>query len=212
MAICGYEAVPFDFLPQLVNLYRDGPLPLVTARGLYIQANRNNCVKRALEVTGWDYMLSLDTDMVLPNCLLERVRSYTDPVVGGLYFRRQWPDYGPIPGNMDQTEVPQFTRLTDEQLDPMLADPGLYPCDVLGTGCMAIRRDVIENWPQDMMPRFATMTSQDGVDIVTEDVYFCWRLKQQGIQPMLDTQVRCGHVGPFTFGTKTYLQGIRNAS
>lgn len=190
-------------------MFQHGPLYLVTARSLYIQMNRNTAIKRAFDNPDWDYMLSLDPDMVFPETMIDRVRTYTDPVVGGLYYRRQFPDFGPIPGNMDQIEVPGYNRLTEDELKPMLDKPGLYPCDVLGTGCLAIRRDVLENWPDELLPHFTTMSSKDGCDIVTEDVYFCWRLKQQGIQPMLDTQVQCGHIGPFTYGTKSYLSALK---
>jgi hypothetical protein len=208
VAVCGYHDVRFGFIEQIAHLFRRGPLPLVTAEGLYIQISRNMAVRKALESPDWDYLLSLDTDMIFPDSLLDRVEQYTDPIVGGFYTRKQYPDYGPISGNMDQVEVPQFTRLSESELVPMLDNPDLYPVDVLGTGCLAIRRDVLENWPDDMRPWFATMTTTDGCDIVTEDVYFCWRAKQQGIQPILDTQVRCGHVGPMVFGAKTYRQAV----
>jgi hypothetical protein len=211
LGICGYDNVPFGFVRQLTGLYRDGFLPLVAAQGLHIQRNRNAVVKQALEAEGWDYLLFLDTDMVLPDSLRSRVEGYTDPVVGGLYFRRVWPDYRPVPGMLAEGDLPMYESLTPEQLEPMLDVPGLYPCDVLGTGCLAIRRDVLEGWPEALMPWFNVALSTDGQNLVTEDVWFCWQLKRQGIQAMLDTEARCGHIGSFTVGTNSYRSLVREA-
>jgi predicted O-methyltransferase YrrM len=126
-----------------------------------------------------------------------------------MYWRRRYPNYAPVPGMMSASEdLPQFRGLSPDQLVPMLDKPGLYPMDVLGTGCLAIRRDVFEGWSDECRPIFDTMLAVDGEDIVTEDVWFSWKLKQQGIQPMLDTAVCCGHNGSLTIGRDTYLQGI----
>lgn len=208
LAICGGEVVPFPFVTELGKIYSKGFFPMVTTGSLYIQLNRANCVKQALQHKGWDYLLFLDTDMIFPDIMMERVSGYTDPIVGGVYFRRRYPDYSPIVGNFVDDGY-AYQGLHHDQLIPMLEQPGLYPCDVLGTGCMAIRRDVLEDWPEDRFPIFSAISREDGSEIVTEDVYFCWQAKQQGIQPLLDTGLCCGHIGNVTIGVDTYINQIQ---
>jgi len=197
IAICTGKNVPVEFLHELLKLYSTHDyLTTVLVSGLYIQLNRSRAVKQALEAR-WDYLLFLDDDMVLPDNLIDRVRGYTEPVVGGLYVRRTWPDVKPVPGQWaPEIDGPFYHPLTADQLRPMLDEPGLYDCDVLGTGCLAVRRDVLADWPEDEIgPMFAVDSSPDGLEIIGEDLHFCWQLKQQGIQPKLDTALDLGHLG-----------------
>jgi hypothetical protein len=208
LGICGYQQVPFEFVFQLANLYStQGPIRrTITTGGLHLGLSRTIIVNRALEEENWDYLLFLDTDMVLPGNLIERVGEYSDPVVGGMYWSR-FPPFSPVPGMMDGVQ-PTYTRLSPDQLVPMLDEPNLYPVDVLGTGCMAIHHDVLADWPSDRRPIFTTMQPVDREDIVSEDVYFCWRLKQQGIQPLLDTHLCCGHIASVIIDKAAYLHNV----
>ena len=208
LAVCANNTVPFDFLDEYYRL-RSKAVGHIESKGLFIDHNRNRAVNWALEYSGWDYLLFVDPDMTFPPDLMERIGQYTDPVVGGLYWRHTLPE--PIAG-MFVSADPLYDPLLPGQLLPMMENPGLYPVDCLGAGCLAIRRDVLENWSSECRPIFQTLSTPDGSTLVGEDVCFCWRLKQQNIPVLLDTSVCCGHLSSHVTDKNTYLAAHKRPS
>ena len=201
LGVCAGENIPASFIRELWVLMQPEPMPLAMADGLYIERNRNRVVKSALETQGWDRLLFIDTDMLVSPNLRE------DPIVGGLYFRRRWPDYNPVPGYRgDPKDYPMYQAMAPGDVERVLKEPGLHPIDILGTGCMGIRRDVLEMWPENLMPWFQTMHSADGQIQVSEDVMFCQHAVEQGISMKLDSRIQCGHQGTVAVGAQTYAE------
>lgn len=206
LGICVGENVPSKFLVEFWRLMQPDPLPMVMGEGLHIAINRNHVVKSALQYPDWERLLFIDSDMLFSENLREIAESWEDPIVGGLYFRRRWPDFNPIPGYIKNPDHPLYQVLEFTDVQRMVSNPGLHPVDVLGTGCMGIRRDVLEMWAPDKMPWFDTAIREDGQEIIGEDVMFCHRATQQGIQLMVDTRIQCGHMGVITVGAETYAE------
>lgn len=209
IAVAAGKYVEANFINEIHKIASGRHIPFVMAQGLYVHQNRNIAVKKALELEGWDRMLILDTDMTLPDNLMERAEAWKSPIVGGNYFRRGNPNVSPIAGMfVNPDEGPLYKAFEPKRMLKMLDAPGFYKADVLGTGCLGIRRDVLENWPQDKMPWFQALLTADGTEILTEDVEFCWACKQQGLQLLLDTTVQCGHAGSFISGEETYRNAV----
>lgn len=201
LALCGYGPVPFEFAEEWHRL-RSASAGYVTARGLYVEHNRNQLVNQALGSPYWDYLLFVDPDMTFPRDLMDRVQGYEAPVVSGLYWRRSRPE--PVAGTF-RDENPTYDPITPEELLPWMESPGLYPVEGVGAGCLAVRRDVFEEWPDEHRPIFQTISTPDGSEMVGEDVYFCWRLKQRGVPVLLDTNVCCGHIASLVVDRDVYL-------
>lgn len=69
---------------------------------------------------------------------------------------------------------------------------GLVECDAVGTGCVAVRRDVFALMPQ---PVFADRLSPlDGQQETTEDVVFCERVTALGFRVAVDLSLSADHL------------------
>jgi len=128
--------------------------------------------------------------------ICSRLASHGKQLVGALYVGR-----GP-------TGVAQFAEAYENQSINRIAHSGpkdeLKPTKWVATGAMLIHRDVFlkiaEKFP-DLRPlhpddpyRFFAMEDDEG-----EDMLFCKRAREAGIQPYVDMGCHCGHEGNFIF-------------
>ena len=90
---------------------------------------RNQCVKRTLE-GGYDYMLSVDTDLVLEPHTLQVLLETKKDIVAGLFWTNGW------------TNAWMYDQVSENNL-PEWQKPGLYRAG--GTGALfLIKRKVLE--------------------------------------------------------------------
>lgn len=145
---------------------------------------RNNLVDLAL-MNDCDYLLMLDDDMVIPADLFERLAAHDKDVVGALYYQRGG---GFHPVIMRQVNAKDGLKGIDfiHHFDLILRQPGLYPVDIIGGGCMLFRTEIFRKLVQ---PYFWI----DG--IVGTDVYICNQLRDAGVSIYVDTSIELGHVG-----------------
>jgi GT2 family glycosyltransferase len=69
---------------------------------------------------------------------------------------------------------------------------GLKAADLVGSGCMMIRRRVLDAVEK---PFFRLVTDEAVTRLVdTEDFYFCRKAAKAGFSIYLDTDMPCGHV------------------
>ena len=122
-----------------------------------------------------EYLFFVDDDMLFPPNALVKLLAHQEPIVGGLYFARQAP-YLPIAYR--HVEDNQWIAVTKYQA-------GLQEVDAIGTGCLLIRRDVLEKLER---PWF------EFSDRMGEDMYFCDKAKQLGYKVLLDGDVKCKHL------------------
>jgi hypothetical protein len=73
--------------------------------------------------------------------------------------------------------------------------------DACGTGCVLIRREVLQDPRMRLAPDvpgqppalFRSVRQPNGVTIMGEDLDFTWRARQLGYRVVLESRVRCGH-------------------
>lgn len=165
----------------------------------YVHMNSTLLAATALKDENWDYLLHLQQDMIMPEGLLDRVGEYTDPVVGIHYFGRVMQHQQAVAGTVTDDG---FERLSDEEAERMLDHPGLYPVGAVGLGCTAIRRDVFEQWNPDLYPWFQVPNANNlGWG---EDVWFCYKAREQGWPVLLDTTLVAGHLGTWRSNADTF--------
>lgn len=166
------------------------PGQFIGLAGMPFDHARNVAAMRALEV-GARWLFFLDSDVIPPHDAVLRLMSHNQPVVSGLYCRRSPPAAIPVMqrGGQWVTEFPANA---------------LIEVDVVGTGCLLIRRDVLENMkPSD--PRrgkhwFDWRVDMQGIDppghAMSEDFTFCRRVREEmGLKVLVDTSVVCKHIG-----------------
>lgn len=164
----------------------------IAIAGMPYDHARNTAVAMCLR-DGYEYLFSLDSDVIPPRDAILRLLARNLPVVSGLYARRSPPHAIPV-------AIKNGSWLTDYK-------PGsLVEVDLVGAGCLLVHRSVFEQVPpQDpaapwFMWRvnerdFASERISSERPSLSED--FCWNhhIKKYGIKTWLDTSVVCRHVG-----------------
>src|SRR5260221_7728611 len=172
----------------------------------YVDIAMNELVTTALGDPSWDYMVVLEQDNIAPPNLMNRIWEY-DPevhkIVGTLYFGRVQEDQRPIAGHFKKGRF--FDRLSPDEVEAKLRDPGLYPVDWVGMGCTAIHRSVFEKWNLRLLPWFKN--TQTHRKPMGHDVRFCTETLRNfgGGRVFVDTREVAIHMGMWKSSTETYL-------
>jgi hypothetical protein len=166
-----------------------GFLPLA---GMPYDMARTQACHAALQ-HGCSHIFFLDSDVIPPADAVLRLLSHNQPIVSGVYCRRSPPHGLPV----------AIARGGWVQLP---AQPCLLEVDLVGAGCLLIRRDVLERFAQSPNPKRPEKVWFDWrVDAkdqfpegqgLSEDFSFCARARLEfGYKVLLDTGLRCKHVG-----------------
>lgn len=145
---------------------------------LVYEARERLCEK--MMENGLDWLLMVDSDMVIPTDTIMRLLAHDKPVVAGLAFKRSAPyqcaAYDTIAPAQDGTWNLRALREWPEALVQVAG---------VGTACMLIRREALTAIPQ---PWFFP------VQHLGEDLAFCVRAREAGIPIHVDTTVKTRHL------------------
>jgi hypothetical protein len=163
---------------------------VLNSRGASPAHNLNQMFAQAMKA-GFDYVLSLDADMLVPHDVIPRLLAHDKPIVGTI-ARRRGGDFAIIGADMDgKPFAPPFA--------------GLVEALHLGGGCMLIRRDVIE-----AVPCRRDYFDETGLR-ATHDVVFCHDARAAGFPIFADMDVsrEVYHCGVHRWGCRRDRRGIR---
>jgi len=151
---------------------------------------RNKLAKDAIKADT-DWILWLDSDMVVPPDVLERLLKTAEEneadIVSGLYFRRAAP-FSPVA--FDTIKIDEEQGITTEVVNFEGHElKGVYEVDAVGFGCVLTSTQVVF----EMLATYKDCFSPLGKS--GEDISFCHRAKQLGFKILLDCDIKCGHVG-----------------
>ncbi len=146
--------------------------------------NRNILRQKALD-EGYDYLLNVDQDIILPRNAIEVLLSHGKEIISGLYFN-------PIKrgDNLKMSPTMWVSFSGDKsRMVPIKDDVALgsYMIEIAscGSGCLMIHRNVLEK----VKFRY-DLNEGPGVD----DVFFCADAKKAGFKIYADTAVKCIHM------------------
>lgn len=164
-------------LPEGVRCYFD------FVRGYSCDKARNDIALEALE-HDFDYVLMVDSDIILPSDALQRMLEVPVDICLGVYPRKNT--------STEQVEifklghdnfVVTYTMSELEKLDTLVEIKGG------GYGCALIRTDIFSTLD---FPWFRYVTYQSG-DVLSEDNYFNAKALKAGYKIYCDPRVQCGH-------------------
>lgn len=152
----------------------------------------------------YDYLMSVDSDIVLPKDTLVKMIAADRDIVSGLYIQR-------IPGT-HTLEVYKDTpnggcaNILYEEIE----NRGLVEIAACGMGCALIKGEVFRKLEY---PHFYYKSALNHKDTVSEDVYFCKKARANGFTVWADESIRCDHIGQTVFRVKepteeTHLEKI----
>ncbi len=169
--------------------YEAIPLAMVNTKGSLIVNNRNKLVEEA-RALGVDYILFIDSDIVVHPWTLRRLMDHDKDIVGATYIQREEP-HRLLGKALDG-------RPLDEAIQGQPIDTtGLMKVSAVPAGCLLVKMSVFDAM---LNPYFQTPV-QYGVDgtpwIEGEDYFFCRMARAQMFDIHLDwaTSFALGHVG-----------------
>jgi hypothetical protein len=150
-----------------------------------------------------EWLLFLDSDVCPPADAVLRLLAHDKPFISGLYCRRSVPHGVPV----CMRNYQWVTELPGPGEDPVIE------VDFVGAGMLLIHRSVLErlqslphppgkpwfHWRVDLAGH---VPHGEGI---SEDFWLCRRVKDElGITPLVDTSVRCMHMGYAEAGFGTF--------
>jgi FkbM family methyltransferase len=153
----------------------------------------------------YDYLFSLDSDIVLPKDALKKMLAADKDIISGLYIQRI-PNTHTLEVYMDTpnggcTNIPY----------PLIKDRGVVEIAACGMGCALIKGKVFCKM---QYPHFFYKEALNHRDTVSEDVYFCMKARETGFKVWADSTIECDHKGTNFFRVqeeKTHLQKVAEA-
>jgi|TARA_Y100000310_G_scaffold312222_1_gene359299 hypothetical protein len=144
-----------------------------------ITNNRNTIVQKFL-ATDCDYLMMVDSDIVPPINILN-LADFDKDIITPLMFVKQ-------KGML----IPLFLkRNRDGMYDAAdyLGKVGLQEVDATGTGCIIIKREVVE----EMKHLFKNRYDEDGIKVLGNDFAFCQDAKKLGFRVWVHLDYVAGH-------------------
>lgn len=132
----------------------------------------------------YDYLFSVDSDIVLPKDALVKMLAADKDIISGLYIQR-------IPNTHTLEIYREGKNVPIEQLGN-----GVVEIDACGFGCCLIKGGVFRKM---VYPHFVYKSAIDHRNTVSEDVYFCSKAKGAGFKVWADTSIQCAHIGSTTY-------------
>ncbi len=134
----------------------------------------------------YDYMLSVDSDIILPKDTLTKMLAADKDIITGLYIQR-------IP-NTHTVEVYMVTPnggMTNIPYE-LLKDKGVVEVAGCGFGVCLVKGEVFRKMEY---PHFYYQSALNHSATVSEDVYFCKKARDIGFKVWADTTIICDHKG-----------------
>lgn len=192
IAIPCMDMVHTIFLKSLIGLKRvDEVVYSISASSLIYDA-RNGLSKQAV-TEGFDRILWLDSDMDFDPDLMERLSAHLDEgkdFVTGLYFTRK----APIKPNIFESCGYYHDKEKDE-VTPVAVNYWDYPKDTIfpiaacGFGGCMMTTDLVKRVGEKFGMPFSPILG------FGEDLSFCSRARQLGVELYCDSSIKMGHVG-----------------
>ena len=190
------------FMKSLMGMDRVGQTGFAFSCSSLIYDARNTLAKQAV-TEGYDRVLWLDSDMDFQPDLLRRLSEDMDEgreLVSGLYFKRKAPvkpviyqHLGYIKNENDDGVTPVAVPYEDYPKD------SVFPIAACGFGGCLVSVDLIKRVGDKFGLPFSPAMG------FGEDLSFCSRATQLGVELYCDSRVKMGHVGLGTITEETYL-------
>ena len=156
--------------------------------GVYgVAKARNRLVDKALE-GGYDYLLMIDADMIVPEDTIIHLLDPPVPIVTGCARYKNESRRTPLFKATQDSEGSNAWKWDD-------IPPGRFEIESGGVACAMIDVNLFRQFDR---PWFVWQERNDGT-YCGEDIGWYDRLHQAGIRTYADGRVKCGHIGRKTY-------------
>lgn len=186
VAIPSMDQVPAQFAQSLAMLQKVGEVAVAFQVSSLVYTARNQLAMRAIGM-GTDYVLWLDSDMVFPSHVLEysikTMEEKNIDILSGLYYRRV-PPYTPV---LYKKVIKDEMGIHTKEFDVIPND--IFIAEGIGFGCVCMKTSVLIDVFAKHHEMFSPLIGAG------EDISFCIRAKECGIDCYVDPQIALGHMG-----------------
>lgn len=166
-------------------------LHFTVQRGCYLDVNREMLMRDALTAKS-DYLLFVDTDLVFRKDALEQLLQSGKDIVGANYYEKRIPLVSTVKPLGPNGQMATDGKLIQGELP---AEPFQVAAVATGLMCINLKR-LRERWPTGPYFAFGTL----GTQFEGEDVGFCRRAREQGLEVWCDPRINVLHMGEMPFG------------
>lgn len=199
IAVPTFESITPDTFKAIWDLEKPCECSFEFVRGYDCATARNKIAQKTLD-GGYDHVLMVDNDVTPPRDALVNLLSHGVDFVSGYYLHR---DHSNRPTDRtcvcklaDKGGVPYFnypaeSEYTRDELRAM-REGGEHLVEIHGggMGCALVRADVFR---RTKYPWF-DWVNYENRGMLSEDLYFCEKMRKRGIKRHVDTRVACGHL------------------
>lgn len=183
VAVPTFETIAPETFKSIYALHTEGhSVSFDYVKGYDCAKARNEIVKLVLD-GGYDYVLMVDSDVIIPEDTIDRFLDSPVDICYGLCPRKNTRDRKTTAykiGSPDYTNAYSYDELY------------LSRIEVKGSGaaCAFIKADVFRKLKY---PWFQYVSYENGT-FLSEDLYFCTEAQKAGYIMWADTRIRCGHL------------------
>ena len=212
------------------NLQNDNPVTAMKSTSSLIWDNRNRGLDMAIKIKA-KYVLFVDSDMIFPPDIIQRLEMHKKPVVSAMAFVKTPPFVPNMYNKVTDIGWPPITKFKRGEL---------LKVDCVGGALMLVEVDAVKDLPvpyfsappsmwaavmEDALKLFET--NEDHKEIIKrmgrsyqkyrnekssigEDYFFSERLRRAGIPLYVDTSVSIGHMGRYMFAYDDFAAQVED--
>ena len=186
------------FLRSLVGMEISGQVQFTFAQGSLIYDARNQLAATAVE-GGFERVLWLDSDMAFPRETFMQLQADLDSgkeMVSGLYFSRKRPIHPVAYTKMYFTEENGMQVPHADVLEAWPDEP--FKVAAVGFGVCMMTTDLLKRTREKFGLPFSPVFG------FGEDLSFCQRVSELGVDIWVDPAMKIGHIGQALFNAECY--------
>lgn len=191
------------FMKSLMGMNRVGQTGFAFSCSSLVYDARNTLAKQAV-IEGYDRVLWLDSDMDFEPDLLEKLSADMDEgreLVSGLYFKRKAPIKPVIYKSLGYYKNEDESGVTPVAVSyEDYPKNSIFPIAACGFGGVLVTTDLIKRVGDKFGLPFSPIMG------FGEDLSFCSRVTDLGVEMFCDSRVKMGHVGLGSITEEVYLQ------
>lgn len=174
--------------------------------GVRTDSNRNYILSEALKA-GIDYILWLDTDMLYPLNIVEKLLEADKDVIGTIYYKRSAP-YSPVVYKL--SDNPNFPYRPIDT--PYIPKGKVVEVDGLGFGGMMVKTSVYEAMGDDKWVSYGKNfhIPLELPDKESHDLMFCKLAKQYGFKLYVHSSIIAKHIGRIAVTERDYFEHLEH--
>ncbi len=138
----------------------------------------------------FDYVFFVDSDIILPSDALVKLLNHSKDIVSGTYIQRK-----------QGIKIPEIyidinSNIQNINIDDLNKHNNIFEIAGCGFGCCLVKVDSIKkiNYPQ-----FEYHPAIKMENTLSEDIDFCIKAKNKGINIFCDPSIKCDHIGTNIF-------------